>query len=448
MKLEKGALVAGKYRLERRIGAGGMGEVWAATQTVTRKPVALKFLRDAEADPDTKRRFLREARAACAVRHPNVVEVHDVLELDDGAPVMVMELLEGESLEDRLKRDGKLALGDLAAVLVRVVSAVGTAHALGIVHRDLKPDNIFLAKTPDGVEVKVLDFGIAKLTALEGDAALTGGLTNTGAMLGTPYYMSPEQAFGEKKVDHRADVWSLGIILYRGISGVLPTKADNIGQILKIVMTHAIPPIGEVAPSTPSDVVELVGRMLAQSPADRPSDLREVKAVLERYAGVVVEEFSAPAAQPDSVASTTTDGGLASRSAPSLATAAPPPGRGRAIAGGIMVVAALAMAALVLGRRGRQDTAAAASSHDASAPAPAALAVAPPSASPAPPASAEATAKPAAVAPTASASASASASARPRLGGPLHGPKPTATATSAPAPARTSIGGVVTQAPF
>ncbi len=294
MELTEGTIVAERYRLDRRLGAGGMGEVWAATQTVTRMPVALKFLRDPSAGEDVRRRFLREARAAVAVRHPNVVQIHDVLELPGGEPVMVMELLEGESLEQRLRREGKVPLGELGAVMVRVVSAVGTAHQLGIVHRDLKPDNIFLAQTREGVEVKVLDFGIAKLTAVEGNAAETGGLTSTGAMLGTPFYMSPEQAFGEKKIDHRADIWSLGVILYRCLSGVLPTLGENIGQILKIIMTHAIRPLSEVAPELPPDVTDLVTRMLSQAPRDRPADLREVKAVLERHAGITVDPFGAP----------------------------------------------------------------------------------------------------------------------------------------------------------
>jgi serine/threonine protein kinase len=325
MNLEQGITVANRYRLERQLGVGGMGEVWAATQTLTRKSVALKFLLANEGggegkrhQEDSRRRFLREARAACAVRHPNVVQIHDVIQLEDGSPVMVMELLEGETLEERLKREGRLSIGDLAAVMLRVISAVGTAHALGIVHRDLKPDNIFLSETLEGVEVKVLDFGIAKLTALEGDAALTGGLTNTGAMLGTPYYMSPEQAFGEERVDHRADIWSLGIILYRAISGVLPTQADNIGQILKLVMTNAIPPLSEVAPHTPADLAELVSRMLQQDVTKRPQDLNHVKPILERYAGMVVEDFDAPV-MGSTAASTLHSGATAQAGAQAIA---------------------------------------------------------------------------------------------------------------------------------
>jgi serine/threonine-protein kinase len=165
LSFEAGAVVAGRYRLDRRIGEGGMGVVWAATHLRTQKTLALKLLRAAVAgDEDTRRRLVREARAACAVQHPNVVAIHDVVELDDGSPVLVMDLLEGESLRDRLTREGVLSLPTLAAILLPVVSAVGAAHALGIVHRDLKPENVFLAREPGGRRgVRVLDFGIAKL---------------------------------------------------------------------------------------------------------------------------------------------------------------------------------------------------------------------------------------------------------------------------------------------
>lgn len=274
------SVIGDKYRLTRRIGKGGMGEVWSAEQLVTRKSVAMKFLA-IDADESAKKRFMREARAACAVRHPNVVEVYDVIEQEDGLPVIVMELMVGESLGDRLRREKKLSVEDTALVFSRVSSALICAHALGVVHRDLKPDNVFLAQTPDGDEVKVIDFGIAKLAPKDEGGENTGALTSTGTMLGTPHYMSPEQAFGEKQIDQRADVWSLGIMVYVCVSGVLPTAADNIGQILKIIMTRAIKPLATVAPDVPPILTDLVDRMLAFAPSDRPSDLAEVKAVFD-----------------------------------------------------------------------------------------------------------------------------------------------------------------------
>jgi serine/threonine-protein kinase len=285
IRLEAGTVVGGRFRLERRLGEGGMGVVWHAVHAVTRKPVAMKFLKDSAAsDPRAVQRFLREARAACAVQHPCVVAVHDVLELEDGSPVMVMDLLVGETFADRLAREGALPLPEVARTMVHVCSAVGCAHALGIVHRDLKPENIFLARSLTGAtQVKVLDFGIAKLTAAEGDAAHTGGTTGTGAILGTPYYMAPEQLFGEKDVDHRADIWALGIILYEALAGARPTQAANMGQIYKLVTTGGLAPISKKVPNLPGPVVNLVSRMLSRDRALRPADVREVLVTLSAY---------------------------------------------------------------------------------------------------------------------------------------------------------------------
>jgi serine/threonine-protein kinase len=273
-----------------------MGVVWAARHTVTNKEVALKMLKPEQAaDEHLRERFVREAKAACAVSHPNIVDVHDVLELDDGSAIMVMDLLEGETLGQKLDREGLLGLGEFARILLPVVSAVGTAHAAGVVHRDLKPDNIFLVKEQEGTTtVKVLDFGIAKVLATE-DGAQTGNLTGTGAMLGTPYYMSPEQIFGERDIDHRADIWALGVIFYECLSGKRPTQADNIGQILKIISKNAIKPLDVVLPTLPKDLTDLVARMLSPDRDARPQSLMEVKGALARYADVAVRSFADPA---------------------------------------------------------------------------------------------------------------------------------------------------------
>jgi eukaryotic-like serine/threonine-protein kinase len=297
MELAQGQVIAERYRLERLLGEGGMGAVWSAVHVVTRKPVALKFIKESDAarSPQMRRRFQREARAASAVRHPNVVEVHDIVELADGSPVMVMELLEGESLAERLAREGRLSLKDTARLLVPVISAVGTAHATGVVHRDLKPDNIFLSRAGDGaMEVKVLDFGIAKYTPAELDAQTAGGLTQTGAMLGTPYYMSPEQAFGENDIDHRADIWALGVILYECLAGGRPIEGDNTGQIIKVIVTGGVVPLEKRVPALPRDVTELVAKMLTQKREERLGDLREALALLRRYADVASTSFEGP----------------------------------------------------------------------------------------------------------------------------------------------------------
>jgi serine/threonine protein kinase len=295
----EGAIVAKRFRLEAMIGEGGMGSVWAATNTNTLRRVALKVLKGERVDdPRIRKRFLREGRAASAVRHPNVVEILDVLELDDGSPAMVMELLEGEALGRKLRRELRLSLSETASVLLPVISAVGTAHALGIVHRDLKPDNIFLTRMPDGtVTVKVLDFGIAKFSVVELQGEQTEGLTGTGAIVGTPHYMSPEQVFAEEVVDYRSDIWSLGIILYECVSGVRPTRGDNFGQTMKLIATGRFPRLADIVPDLPRDVIDIVGRMLSAEKEDRPA-LREVQAVLEPHSQVTVLAFAEPVLVP------------------------------------------------------------------------------------------------------------------------------------------------------
>src|SRR5439155_19831733 len=165
--------------------------------------------------------LVREARAATVIQHPNILGVEDIVDIG-GAPMLVMDLLEGESLGDCLSRRRQLPLPEIADIMLKVVSAISAAHAAGIVHRDLKPDNIFLVTRSDGTwDVKVLDFGLAKLTATEGDAATSGGggLTRSGDIVGTPQYMAPEQAFGERDIDHRVDIWALGVILFECLTG-------------------------------------------------------------------------------------------------------------------------------------------------------------------------------------------------------------------------------------
>jgi serine/threonine-protein kinase len=300
--LAPGTVVAGRYRLDRILGQGGMGVVWAATHTITRRGVAMKFLKGpAHARPELRRRFLREARAAATVQHPSVVEVHDVFELDDETPVMVMDLLVGETLAQRMASQGPLSIHQTASILLPVVSAVGTAHSRGVVHRDLKPENIFLAENEEGeTEIKVLDFGIAKLANVEGEAVNQSQLTGTGSMLGTPCYSAPEQLFGEKIIDHRADIWALGVVLYECLSNQLPVYGENLGQILKMLTSGEILPLERLAPQLPADVLTLVGRMLSRPLDQRPKDMREVLEVLQRYSNLSVRAFGEAKSQPPS----------------------------------------------------------------------------------------------------------------------------------------------------
>ncbi len=304
--LSEGSLIGGRYRLEHHLGEGGMGTVWSAVHTVTHRSVAMKFLKESVRErADLRQRFLREASTASALKHPNVVEILDVFDFEASSPVMVMELLRGETLGSKLARDQRLSVEETAALLLPVVSAVGTAHALGIVHRDLKPDNLFLEERPEGQRVKVLDFGIAKLTA---EYYLTRGvsasLTDAGSMLGTPYYMAPEQASGEVPVDHRADVWSLGVILYECLSGTRPIEGENLTQVVSRLMSAGIIPIERIAPELPHDVSAIVTQMLSRDSQRRPDGLREVSRVLARYtrnSRSSVPEFAEPSAGRGSV---------------------------------------------------------------------------------------------------------------------------------------------------
>jgi serine/threonine-protein kinase len=289
--VSSGRQVAGRYLVDQMLGQGGMGTVWAATEVATGRRVALKVLQPDASGDDGKRRqrFLREASTARAARHPNIIAVEEMID-DDGTPVMVMELLQGEPLDHHLERTGGLSLGEAASILLPVVSAVGTCHEQGIVHRDLKPANIFLAEEGDRRVVKVLDFGVAKLIPSD-EAPAETALTNTGAPMGTCYYMAPEQCSGARDIDHRADVWALGIILYECLSGKRPITGDNPLQIINKVLTEPVPPLAAQVPGLPADVYDLVGRMLARGREDRPEDLREVRAVLEKHAGQTVPEF-------------------------------------------------------------------------------------------------------------------------------------------------------------
>lgn len=274
--------MVGRYRLVKLLGEGGMGAVWEALHLMTEKPVALKFLK-AQGDVALRKRFYREARAASAVHHKNVVAIHDVVELDDGL-FMVMDRLEGEPLESLLERQRSLSLQRTCQILGPVVDAVRAAHAAGIVHRDLKPANVFLAYIDGHEEVRVLDFGIAKIMGDGATAPVDGKLTTTGAVMGTPFYMAPEQMWGER-VDARADVWALGVVLYECLAGRRPIDGENIGQLLKAIANQSIAPLGEIDPRLPAPLVDLVGQMLQTDRTQRLADLERVATELAKHAG-------------------------------------------------------------------------------------------------------------------------------------------------------------------
>jgi serine/threonine-protein kinase len=270
-----------------------MGAVWAAVHLENGARVALKLMKTVSPSAEERRRLLREARVASAVQHPNVVRVFDVFETEQGTPAIVMELFQGETLRKKLAREHRLDPSETANLMLPVVSAVGTAHALGIVHRDLKPENVFLAHESGAVRPCVLDFGTAKLTASVGLVA-SAQLTQPGALVGTVLYMAPEQITGEP-VDHRTDIWALGVILYEALSGARPIDGTRPEQVVMRLVSSAITPLSVVAPEVPEDLVDLVRRMLSRDANYRPADLREVYAALETYARVPSLRFGGAA---------------------------------------------------------------------------------------------------------------------------------------------------------
>lgn len=273
-----GDVVAQRYVLDHQVGEGGMGVVWAARDLVTERAVALKMLK--VETPELTRRALREAQATASIGHPNVVEVHDVLTPKDAPPVLVMALLSGESLDRLLARRRTLSVAETVALLLPLVAAVRAAHARGVLHRDLKPQNVFLARdgaSPDAV-VMLMDFGLAKLVGQDVET-----LTRTGAIVGTPHYMAPEQLYGDRDIDRRADVWAIGVIAHECLTGRRPLEGGSYAQLVRNATRRAWTPLAEHLPDAPRTLTALVDRMLSHERDDRP-ELAAVHAALDALA--------------------------------------------------------------------------------------------------------------------------------------------------------------------
>ncbi|MFN9808149.1 MAG: protein kinase domain-containing protein [Deltaproteobacteria bacterium] len=272
-----GTTVGGKYRLDRIIGRGGVGTVFAGVHAWTGREVAVKMLHVQYAeDRAVVDRFLVEARASATLRHPNVVDVLDMGKDDDGAVYMVLEYLEGESLSLRLERRRRLSPEETAAILLPVMDALAEAHDVGIVHRDIKPENVFIAVDGKRRAVpKLLDFGIAKVLA-----AGSARATRTGTVVGTPAYMSPEQADGRSEVGPASDVWSMGVLLYECLTGGLPFPSDSPTATLVAILTTTPSPLRTVLPAVPAPLAHAVDRALSRAPADRWTDMRAFSAAI------------------------------------------------------------------------------------------------------------------------------------------------------------------------
>ena len=269
-----GTLV-GDWAIEQKIGEGGMGTVYAAVHAVIAKRAAIKVIRsELCADASAAERFVLEARLVNEIGHPNIVDIFHIGRLGDGRPYLVMELLQGKTLADRLA-DGRVPASEGIDLLLQMCAALGAAHGRGVIHRDLKPDNVFIVDTRSGPLVKLVDWGIAKLT----DPGLgKTAMTRTGALVGTPQYLSPEQARG-RDVDARADLYALGAIAYELLLEEPPFSADNVADLIAMHLREPVPPASEVWPDIPPELEELLGAMLAKAPEARP-DLRSITETL------------------------------------------------------------------------------------------------------------------------------------------------------------------------
>jgi serine/threonine-protein kinase len=277
-----GETVGGKYRVQRYLAAGGMGVVYEARHLLVGRRFAIKFLRpELVKKRESLARFQREAQAAGALESENVTAVLDFGVVPDGSPYLVMEYLVGENLERLLAREGPLPLDRASELVLQASRGVQAAHAAGIVHRDLKPQNLFACRRDDGTElVKVLDFGVAKLGTFD-DA---NSATRTGSVLGTPAYMSPEQARGERTIDHRADVYALGAILYELVSGQRPHPGDSPNAVLHHISTQPAVPLAAARPELPAGLLEVVARALAAEPEQRFPSAEEFAQALTPFA--------------------------------------------------------------------------------------------------------------------------------------------------------------------
>jgi serine/threonine-protein kinase len=277
---QPGDVLLGKYRVERVLGQGGMGFVVAARHVELGQLYAIKFLLpEVLAHHEALERFLREARAAAQLKSEHVARVHDVGRMQNGAPYMILEYLEGTDLKVHLSRQGPLPVEDAVTFVLHACDAIAEAHALGIIHRDLKPANLFLVRRRNGSScVKVLDFGISKHTGTE-----EVDLTNTNMSLGSPLYMSPEQMSKTKAVDGRTDIWALGVILYELLTGNSPFRAGSMLEVAAKVLQQEPRPLREVRPDVPEGLVSLIGRCLRKHRDDRWTTVEEFVQALEEF---------------------------------------------------------------------------------------------------------------------------------------------------------------------
>lgn len=305
----EGLLVADRYRVERLIGQGGMGSVWAGRHVTLGQLVAIKFIHEKLAGSrEALRRFDLEAKAAARLKSRHAVAVFDHGVTPSGQPYIVMEHLEGETLEQSVRRRGPLELAEVAEVVTQASRALAAAHEAGIVHRDLKPDNIFLAKDPEAVQrgytVKLVDFGIAKI--VHDEAAGGAAATQAGSVLGTPHYMSPEALTASAPVSAASDIWSLGACAFAALTGQTPFQGDAIGEVVLKVCAAPMPVPSKVNPRLPRTFDAWFAKACTRNPASRfasVTEMAEALSNLDRWAGVEKDKtaYELRAATPSSL---------------------------------------------------------------------------------------------------------------------------------------------------
>jgi serine/threonine-protein kinase len=295
-QISPGQVIDGKYRIVRLLGTGGMGAVYEGENTRIRRKVAIKMLHlSVSTQADVVKRFEREAQASALVGSEHICEVLDLGVLADGTRYMVMEYLDGETLSGRIKHHGRLMPYQSIPLLLQILEALGAAHAAGIIHRDLKPDNVFILPQRSGMKdfIKILDFGVSKFAQTGGEEM---NVTRAGAVVGTPYYMSPEQAKGSSAIDARTDVYAIGVLLYQATTGQVPYQAETFNELLFKIVLEVAPPPQVYVPDIDPEFAGIIMRAMAREPEQRFQSCAEFAAALQAFH--TARSSALPAAPP------------------------------------------------------------------------------------------------------------------------------------------------------
>jgi eukaryotic-like serine/threonine-protein kinase len=297
-QISPGQVIDGKYRITRLLGTGGMGAVYEGENVRIRRKVAIKMLHlSVSTQADVVKRFEREAQASALVGSEHICEVLDLGVLADGTRYMVMEYLDGETLSGRIKRHGRLLPHQAIPLLLQILEALGAAHAAGIIHRDLKPDNVFILPQRSGMKdfIKILDFGVSKFAQTGGEEM---NVTRAGAVVGTPYYMSPEQAKGSSAIDARTDVYAIGVLLYQATTGQVPYQAETFNELLFKIVLEVAPPPQVYVPDIDPEFAGIIMRAMAREPEQRYQSCAEFASALQSFTAARSSALPAPPPAP------------------------------------------------------------------------------------------------------------------------------------------------------